>query len=85
MVEAPYYTFGLWMYDRLSGKLSIGKTRYLGQGDARRRLKGVRDDKIGAGVCYYDGQFDDAVWRCAWHRPPPTMAPRCSTTAPSRR
>ena len=57
---APYYTFGLWMYDRLSGKLSIGKTRYLGQGDARRRLKGVRDDKIGAGVCYYDGQFDDA-------------------------
>ena len=57
---APYYTFGLWMYDRLSGKLSIGRTRYLGQGDARRRLKGVRDDKIGAGVCYYDGQFDDA-------------------------
>ena len=57
---APYYTFGLWMYDRLSGKLSIGKTRYLGQGDARRRLKGVRDDKVGAGVCYYDGQFDDA-------------------------
>ena len=57
---APYYTFGLWMYDRLSGKLSIGKTRHLGRAEARKRLKGVRDDKVGAGVCYYDGQFDDA-------------------------
>ena len=57
---APYYTFGLWMYDRLSGKLSIGHTRHLSQAEARKRLSGVRDDKVGAGVCYYDGQFDDA-------------------------
>ena len=57
---APYYTFGLTIYDFLSGKLSIGKTRHLGQAEARKRLSGVKDEKLRAGVCYYDGQFDDA-------------------------
>lgn len=57
---APYYTLGLWVYDRLSGKLSIGKTRHLSMNEARTRLSGVKDAKLGAGVCYYDGQFDDA-------------------------
>ena len=57
---APYYTFGLWIYDRLSGSLSIGKTRHLSQREARQRLAGVKDEKLQAGVCYYDGQFDDA-------------------------
>lgn len=57
---APYYTFGLWLYDRLSGKLSIGKTRYLSEQESRRRLNGVKEEKLRAGVCYYDGQFDDA-------------------------
>lgn len=57
---APYYTLGLWVYDRLSGKLSIGKTRHLSMSEARTRLSGVKDAKLGAGVCYYDGQFDDA-------------------------
>ncbi len=57
---APYYTFGLWLYDRLAGKLSIGHTRHLGQDEVRSRLPGVKDEKLQAGVCYYDGQFDDA-------------------------
>lgn len=57
---APYYTLGLWLYDRLAGKLSIGKTRHLGADEARARLSGVKADKLRAGVCYYDGQFDDA-------------------------
>lgn len=57
---APYYTFGLWLYDRLSGKLSIGKTRHLSQDEAKKRLSGVKEEKLLAGVCYYDGQFDDA-------------------------
>lgn len=57
---APYYTLGLTVYDFLSGKLSIGKTRHLSQSRARERLSGVKDEKLRAGVCYYDGQFDDA-------------------------
>lgn len=57
---SPYYTFGLWLYDRLSGKLSIGKTRHLSASEARTRLAGVKAEKLNGGVCYYDGQFDDA-------------------------
>ena len=57
---APYYTFGLWLYDRLAGKLGIGRTRYLGKDEANRLLQGVKPEKLRNGVCYYDGQFDDA-------------------------
>ena len=60
---APYYTFGLWMYDRLSGKLSIGHTRHLSQAEARKRLSGVRDDKVGAGVLFSsDSNFTKSLF-----------------------
>ncbi|QLB13519.1 glycerol-3-phosphate dehydrogenase [Bisgaardia hudsonensis] len=57
---AYYYTFGLWLYDRLAGKLSIGHTRYLNKKETNQHLKGVKLEKLNNGVCYYDGQFDDA-------------------------
>lgn len=57
---AYYYTFGLWLYDRLAGNLSIGHTRYLDKAEAGRLLQGVKAEKLNNGVCYYDGQFDDA-------------------------
>ncbi|MDP8051100.1 glycerol-3-phosphate dehydrogenase/oxidase [Pasteurella atlantica] len=57
---APYYTFGLMIYDLLAGKLSIGHTSYVSKDESRQRLKGVKASKLNAGVCYYDGQFDDA-------------------------
>ncbi|PID51368.1 MAG: FAD-dependent oxidoreductase [Pasteurellales bacterium] len=57
---APYYTFGLTLYDLLAGKLSIGRTKFLGKETAKKRLSGVKDEKLQGGVCYYDGQFDDA-------------------------
>lgn len=57
---APFYGFGLWLYDRLAGKLSIGRTQYLDKHSARAHLPGVKHEKIHNGVRYYDGQFDDA-------------------------
>lgn len=57
---AYYYTFGLWIYDRLAGKLSIGHTKYLSKKKATAELEGVKPEKLNNGVCYYDGQFDDA-------------------------
>lgn len=57
---APYYTLGLKIYDFLAGKLSIGRTRFLSKDESRTRLQGVKESKLNAGVCYYDGQFDDA-------------------------
>lgn len=43
-----------------AGKLGIGRTRYLGKDEANRLLQGVKPEKLRNGVCYYDGQFDDA-------------------------
>lgn len=57
---APYYTLGLTIYDRLAGKLGIGRTRYLNQEQASGQLQGVKREKLHNGVCYYDGQFDDS-------------------------
>lgn len=58
--KSAYYMAGLWLYDRLAGKLGIGRTRYLGYGETASRLPAVRAEKRASGVCYFDGQFDDA-------------------------
>lgn len=55
-----YYAIGLSIYDFMAGKLGIGKTHYLNKTEAQKRLKNIRDEQLKAGVCYYDGQFDDA-------------------------
>lgn len=55
-----YYTFGLWIYDRLSGALSIGRTKHLSGEETQKRLQNVKKELLRDGVCYYDGQFDDA-------------------------
>lgn len=57
---AYYYTLGLTIYDRLAGKLGIGRTRYLNKAEASRELQGVKASKLNNGVCYFDGQFDDS-------------------------
>lgn len=57
---AYYYTLGLTVYDRLAGKLGIGRTRYLSKEETSAQLKGVKAEKLNNGVCYYDGQFDDS-------------------------
>ncbi|STP12384.1 glycerol-3-phosphate dehydrogenase [Helicobacter mustelae] len=58
--DACFYTFGLKIYDFIAGAFGIGKTSYLSANKARSRLRGIKEHKISSGVCYYDGQFDDA-------------------------
>ncbi|KAF0138142.1 MAG: glycerol-3-phosphate dehydrogenase, partial [Stygiobacter sp.] len=43
-----FYGIGLWMYEFLSGNLSLGKTTLLSK------------DTLTGGVLYFDGQFDDS-------------------------
>ncbi|MDO5356394.1 MAG: glycerol-3-phosphate dehydrogenase/oxidase [Conchiformibius sp.] len=57
---ASYYRVGLGMYDKLSGKLGIGATNMLSRDEARARLPAVKHEQLNLGICYYDGQFDDA-------------------------
>jgi glycerol-3-phosphate dehydrogenase len=55
-----YYGFGLWLYEFLSFKLSLGKTQLL---DARRALQllpQLSQQGLSGGVQYFDGQFDDS-------------------------
>ncbi len=58
--EKWFYAIGLKIYDLLSGKLSIGKTRLLSAKKTCRYLPAVEQKKLRGGILYYDGQFDDA-------------------------
>ena len=55
-----YYGFGLMLYDYLSGKLSLGKTKILSRKKTLLALPALNPKKLAGGILYYDGQFDDA-------------------------
>lgn len=55
-----FYGIGLKIYDLMSGKLSIGKTKLLSSKTTARYLPAVAKDKLSGGILYHDGQFDDA-------------------------
>lgn len=59
-MQLPFYGVGLWLYDRLAGNLSLGRSRWLSRQDVLRRAPTVRGDGLRGGILYTDGQFDDA-------------------------
>jgi glycerol-3-phosphate dehydrogenase len=59
-VQKMYYGTGLKLYDVLSGKLSLGATRFLNKKETLNFLPGINHKKLAGGIVYYDGQFDDA-------------------------
>ena len=58
--EKLYYSAGLMLYDVLSGKLSLGKTRLLSRKKTLELLPNINPTKVAGGILYYDGQFNDA-------------------------
>lgn len=58
--EKAYYAVGLKIYDLLSGKLSLGKTRVLSKKETMHRLPAIQAKDLSGGILYYDGQFDDS-------------------------
>jgi glycerol-3-phosphate dehydrogenase len=54
-----YYGFGLWLYEWLSGKLSLGPTKFLSKQGTLRNLPDLEGQQLSGGVLYFDGQFDD--------------------------
>ena len=54
------YTAGLKVYDLMSGRLRIGRSRFVNREDTLRRLPNVQEKGLLGGVIYHDGQFDDA-------------------------
>jgi glycerol-3-phosphate dehydrogenase len=55
-----YYGIGLSIYDTLSAKLSLGKTKWLSKQKTLEYLPGLSAENLSGGIVYYDGQFDDA-------------------------
>lgn len=59
-IGLPYYGVGLKLYERLSGKLSLGRSEMLSRDETLARLPTIRKAGLKGGVLYQDGQFDDA-------------------------
>jgi glycerol-3-phosphate dehydrogenase len=55
-----YYRFGLWLYEFLSGKWSLGPTKFLSKKGTLRNLPNLKAEKLTGGILYFDGQFDDS-------------------------
>jgi glycerol-3-phosphate dehydrogenase len=58
--QLPYYATGLWLYDRLSGDLGLGRSRWISRRDTLVRVPTLRAKGLRGGILYTDGQFDDA-------------------------
>lgn len=51
---------GVWLYDRLAGKYTIGKHRFIPHDELIGLMPGLKDGGLLGGVLYYDAQMDDA-------------------------
>ena len=58
--EGPFYGAGLKAYDLLAGKLNLEKSRFLSKEETISAIPNVEQDGLHGGICYHDGQFDDA-------------------------
>jgi glycerol-3-phosphate dehydrogenase len=58
--EIPFYGIGLGIYDLLSGKLSLGRSKVLSPSETIKKLPTVEQRSLRGGISYFDGQFDDA-------------------------
>jgi len=64
-LSLPYYGVGLKIYERLSGKLSFGRSELLTREITLEKLPGITGDHLCGGILYHDGQFDDARYAIA--------------------
>jgi glycerol-3-phosphate dehydrogenase len=66
--ELPYYGAGLLVYDKLSGKATMGPTRVLGAKATAEQVPGIARSGLKGSVLYHDGQFNDARFALALAR-----------------
>lgn len=55
-----FFGLGLWVYEFLSSKLSLGETKFLSKKKTQGYLPTINTKGLVGGVMYYDGQFDDS-------------------------
>lgn len=54
------YTIGLKIYDRIAGRLSLGRSVFVSREQTLIQLPGIKEAGLLGGVLYHDGQFDDS-------------------------
>ena len=64
-LSLPYYGFGLKVYERMSGRLSLGPSELLSRKETLEKIPGVHSAGLRGGILYHDGQFDDARYAIA--------------------
>lgn len=64
----PYYGLGLKLYERMSGRLSLGPSRLLSRPQTLARLPELHAAGLRGAILYHDGQFDDARYAIALMR-----------------
>ena len=64
-LSLPYYGVGLKVYEELSGRLSLGRSKLLSRATTLEKLPGIKSDGLRGGILYHDGQFDDARYAIA--------------------
>ncbi len=58
--EIPYIYAGLFLYDLISGKASLGRSRLLSPSKAKAVNPSINPSGLKAAVSYYDGAFNDS-------------------------
>lgn len=58
--DVAKYTAGLKFYDLLAGRLSMGKSYFIGKEKTVERLPLLKPAGLKGGIVYHDGQFDDS-------------------------
>lgn len=59
-IDKWYYGIGLWIYEFLSSKLSLGETKFLSKTKTLEYLPDINKKGLVGGILYFDGQFDDS-------------------------
>ncbi|MBM3416198.1 MAG: glycerol-3-phosphate dehydrogenase/oxidase [Bacteroidetes bacterium] len=58
--EKPFYGIGLKIYDKMAGKLDLGRSQFLSKEETLQLAPTLDPEDLKGSVLYHDGQFDDA-------------------------
>lgn len=63
--QVPYFGTGLKIYDHLSGKWSLGRSKVMDRKKVLKMVPSLRAEGLSGGVHFYDAQFDDSAMAVA--------------------
>jgi glycerol-3-phosphate dehydrogenase len=63
--ETGYYRIGMKLYDWISGRNMLFRSRHFSKGESLRRMPILNPDRLVGSIAYADGQFDDSRYNLA--------------------